>query len=240
MSNINNQRISIIIVTYNAAATLQACLDSIYTQTYLNIEIIVVDGDSTDGTIDIIKSNDLRLAFWKSGRDRGVYDAMNKGLQHVTGEWIYFLGADDELTSEFSNLAYELNNPSVIYYGSVLKNGEKYLGRLAAYHHAKTGICHQAMIYPARVFRKYRFDLNYPISSDHVLNMWCWKDETFCFEFRDLIIAKFNHTGISSLRKDAIFERDKAKLIRDNYGVLIWLRFVFKRFKESMRRAVRS
>src|SRR5579864_471869 len=101
-------KISIIIVTYNAAAYLQKCLDSIYRQKYPSIEIIVLDAESTDGTVDILKANTNKITFWKSEKDEGIYDAMNKALEHVTGEWVYFLGADDELLDDFSDMAYAL------------------------------------------------------------------------------------------------------------------------------------
>src|SRR5580693_3513958 len=102
LKRIQPGRISIIIVTYNAAATLQVCLESIYSQSYKDLEIIVIDGQSTDGTVDILKQNTARLAYWKSEKDEGVYDAMNKGVKHLTGQWVYFLGADDELLPGFS------------------------------------------------------------------------------------------------------------------------------------------
>jgi glycosyltransferase involved in cell wall biosynthesis len=224
-------KISIIIVTYNAAEYLQKCLDSIYKQKYPAIEIIIKDGGSTDDTISIIEANKERITFFKSERDNGIYDAMNVALDYASGDWIYFIGADDILFDEFSDLAFELSDLSVIYYGSVLKEDVKYLGEVTAYQHAKTTICHQAIIYPAKVFKKYRFNTKYKISSDHVLNMWCWKDKDFKFEFKDYVIAMFNHTGISSIKKDDYFEANKSMLIRENYGVRIWLRFVFKRLK---------
>ncbi|EOR93988.1 Glycosyl transferase, family 2 [Arcticibacter svalbardensis MN12-7] len=197
------------------------------------MEIIVIDGGSTDGTVDILKANHPSIAYWKSEKDYGVYDAMNKALDHVSGEWVYFLGADDELLQGFSDLAEELKSQSTIYYGSVLKDSMKYLGRLSDYLHAKTGICHQAMIYPSSVFKKYTFPDDYSISADQVLNMWCWKDKLFDFEFKDHMVAIFNHTGISSVKKDALFEKRKSSLILENYGIMIWLRFLFKRLKES-------
>jgi len=223
--------LSIILVTRNAEKCLQKCLDSIFQQRYPRIEIIVMDGLSTDGTVAILKSNSEKIAFWKSEADHGIYDAMNKALDRVKGQWVYFIGADDELTPEFSDLANELKEPQNIYYGSVWKENKKYLGRVSAYMHAKTGINHQAMIYPASVFRKYRFDLTYKISADHILNMWCWKDPGYHFEFQDFVIATFNHTGISSLQKDRLFEQKKAGFILKNYGMIIWLRFLFKRLK---------
>jgi glycosyltransferase involved in cell wall biosynthesis len=229
-------KISIIIVTYNAAADLQTCLNSIYRQRYPSIEIIIMDGGSNDGTVDILKANADKIAFWKSEKDDGIYDAMNKALEFVTGEWVYFLGADDELLDAFSDLAYALKAPSTIYYGSVYREGIKYLGRVDAYKHAKTTICHQAIIYPAKVFKKYKFDTQFRISADHVLNMWCWKDKDFNFEFVDHIVAIFNHTGVSSTKKDKEFEKQKADLIRRHYSTDVWLRFLFKEFKASFKK----
>lgn len=224
-------KISVILVTLNAADVLQKCLNSIYRQGYPNIELLIIDGGSNDGTIDILKKNDNSIGFWKSESDNGIYDAMNKALNNTTGEWVYFLGADDELFEEFSSLAYELKDPGIIYYGSVLKNGIKYLGKLDAYKHAKLTICHQAMIYPRSVFEKYRFDTCYKISADHVLNMWLWKDEKYRFEFKDYIIAKFNHTGISAGNPDILFNKEKSSLILKHYGLIIWIRYQFKRIK---------
>src|ERR1700712_2309954 len=228
-------KISIIIVTYNAAAYLQSCLDSIYKQRYPAIGIIVMDGGSTDGTIDILEANSGKIEFWKSEKDDGIYDAMNKALEHISGEWVYFLGADDVLLDEFSDMAYALKDHSAIYYGSVYKEGKKYLGEVSAYKHAKTTVCHQAVIYPAAIFKRYKFDTRFAISADHVFNMWCWKDKDFQFKFVDHIIAIFDDKGISSTKKDLVFEKQKANLIRQNYGTGIWLRFLFKEFKASLR-----
>ncbi|MCF0073028.1 glycosyltransferase [Dyadobacter sp. CY261] len=230
----NNPLISIILVTYNAERFLQRCLDSIYNQRYPHIEIIIMDGGSEDGTRDIIKKNDGKLAFWKSEKDAGIYDAMNKALGHIRGQWVYFIGADDILTPAFSLLAGELADPHVVYYGNVLKAGRKYLGRMSPYKQAKTGINHQSIIYPASVFSMRRYDTRYRISADHVFNMQLQGDQHYRFEFRDFDIAIFNDTGISSVQKDAVFEKEKAGLILKHFGTGIYLRFLFKRLKERL------
>lgn len=226
--------ISVILVTYNAQKFLQRCLDSIYDQHYPHIEVIVMDGGSTDGTPAVLQRNDDKLAFWKSEKDDGIYEAMNKALDHANGQWIYFIGADDILTPEFSRMADELTNPQAIYYGSVLKAGRKYLGEMAAYQQAKTGINHQAIVYPASVFSVRRYDTRYRISADHVFNMQCHSDKHYHFTFRDFNIAIFNDTGISSLQKDCVFENEKAGLILKHFGPAIYLRFLFKRLKELL------
>ena len=89
--------ISLIIAVYNGKATLQQCLDSVVQQTYGNIELIVVDGGSTDGTVDILIANAEHISYWVSEPDRGIYNAWNKALAQAHGEWICFLGADDFL-----------------------------------------------------------------------------------------------------------------------------------------------
>ncbi len=90
---------SIIIPVYNAARTLRACLDSCFVQDYPDFEVVVIDGGSTDGSVDIIQDFQDRLAFWVSEPDGGIYAAWNKGLQKVQGQWIAFLGADDVWSS---------------------------------------------------------------------------------------------------------------------------------------------
>jgi glycosyltransferase involved in cell wall biosynthesis len=229
---VNFPTISIIIVTYNAASTLQNCLNSIYKQKYPNLKIIIIDGKSTDETVDIIKANSKNIFYWISEPDKGIYDAMNKSLAHIKGDWVYFLGADDFLFDDFSSLCFDLQNTKAIYYGSVLTKGLKRSGELKGYHQAKHGIFHQAMIYPSWIFNKYSYNLKYRIFADYALNMKCWGDVEIQFIFKDYIIANFNHTGTSGNYKDPEFEKDKSKLVYQNFGLLIWLRLLFRNLKK--------
>ena len=87
--------ISIIIAVYNGEKTLQRCIDSVFNQTYPHKELIIIDGGSTDGTVDILRTNNDKIAYWESKSDRGIYHAWNKALDHVLGDWICFLGSDD-------------------------------------------------------------------------------------------------------------------------------------------------
>ena len=95
--NINNLKISIITVAYNAVDTIAGTIESVLSQIDVDIEYIIVDGNSEDGTKDIIKTFakiDSRIK-WISESDSGLYDAMNKGIERATGEWIHLLNADD-------------------------------------------------------------------------------------------------------------------------------------------------
>jgi glycosyltransferase involved in cell wall biosynthesis len=97
MSPANQPIFSIITVTFNAEKTLEATIQSILNQSYRNIELIVIDGKSTDGTLDIIKKYESRISRWISEPDHGLYDAMNKGMKLATGDYIWFMNAGDEI-----------------------------------------------------------------------------------------------------------------------------------------------
>lgn len=228
-------KVSVIIVTYNAAATLQVCLDSIYKQAYPNIEIVVIDGKSTDGTVAILERNSSRIGYWKSEQDSGIYDAMNKATKSVTGNWVYFLGADDSLLPGFSDLAYELEDNNAIYYSNVWAEGGKRSGELTVYQLAKVGIYHQAMIYPASVFARHRFDTKYRISADFAFNLNLYSDKAYHFLYKEHLIANFNHMGISGTQIDAPFEKDKSGLILKNFGFKIWSRYIFRVIKAKIK-----
>ena len=88
---------SIVTVTFNAAQTLPATMASLQGQSCRDFEHIVIDGGSRDGTLDVVRANERRIAYWVSERDAGIFDAMNKGVAASRGQWIYFLNAGDRL-----------------------------------------------------------------------------------------------------------------------------------------------
>lgn len=229
-------RVSIIIVTYNAAAHLQKCLDSIYAQPYPTIDIIVIDGASTDNTVSIIKSNAPRLAYWVSEKDEGIYYAMNKGLDHIMGDWVYFLGSDDVLLPGFSDMATHLDDAGTIYYGNVIFGGVERWGELKPYYMAKYGIYHQSMFYPKSVFENYRFDTKYPIAADNALNMQLYKDKGYRYTHLNFVVCDYSPFGISGTQTDTVFEKDRLRLICSSFGALVGLRYWFKRTKAKLRR----
>ena len=91
------KKITIIIATYNAGKTIERCLDSVIPQKELGVELIIIDGKSNDDTLDKINKYNLYIDYLLSEGDKGIYDAWNKGIKMSTGEWLMFIGADDEL-----------------------------------------------------------------------------------------------------------------------------------------------
>jgi glycosyltransferase involved in cell wall biosynthesis len=92
--------ISVVVAIFNGAGTLARCIDGVLRQTYPHKELIVVDGGSTDGTVEILETNRERIAYWVSEPDHGIYHAWNKALKVARGDWVYFLGADDYFVDE--------------------------------------------------------------------------------------------------------------------------------------------
>ena len=87
--------VTVVTVTYNAQDYLEKTIQSIISQSYSDIEYIIIDGGSTDGTLDIIKKYEKNITYWVSESDNGIYDAMNKGIKKASGEWINFMNAGD-------------------------------------------------------------------------------------------------------------------------------------------------
>lgn len=113
-------RISIITVCLNSGLTIEHTLSSIISQTYTNIELIVIDGGSTDNTLDIIKKFEPNISFFSSGKDFGIYDAMNKGISAATGDIVGILNSDDlycydEYISDIVDLFNTSLNPDLVY-----------------------------------------------------------------------------------------------------------------------------
>lgn len=98
--DIATMKVSIVTVTFNSARFLEDCIRSVQMQQYKNIEHIIIDGKSTDGTVDIIKKNEKGITRWVSEADRGIYDAINKGMAMATGEVIGILNSDDVLDND--------------------------------------------------------------------------------------------------------------------------------------------
>ncbi len=115
-------KFSIITVTYNAAQVLEPTIQSVIGQTYQDFEYMIIDGGSTDGTLAIIKKYEKHIHYWISERDKGLYDAMNKGIQAARGEYLWFMNAGDEIYDK-ETLTLIANGPSKdadIYYGDAL------------------------------------------------------------------------------------------------------------------------
>jgi len=240
----NEPVVSVIIATYNAGKFLEECLASIAAQAFTSIEIIVIDGGSTDDTVKIAKAFDKLPLTLVSEPDKGIYDALNKGAKIAKGKWLHFLGADDILLPGFSELAAKLQDADTIYYGDSKEYYDAGVkpdfiiltGRFSKYRLAKYCMNHQAIIYPSSVFKKYHYQLKYKVLADYALNIVVWGDNDFKQEYHPVFIARYNMNGFSSLNKDELFNKEKNTLIKKYMGWPVYLRLVFKQIKKRILR----
>lgn len=141
-------KLSIITVVFNDVKNIERTLLSVINQTYDCIEYIILDGGSTDGTVDIIKKYENHISQWISEKDRGIYDAMNKGLSMATGTYVLFMNSGDELyNSKTVELVFQSSPEADIYYGETEMFDEQWnsLGRRR--HHVPKNFTWQSFKY---------------------------------------------------------------------------------------------
>ncbi len=203
-------KISIIIPTFNNKATISDALNSVVSQSYENIEIIIIDGCSTDNTAATVKKfqkSDPRIKLFVE-KDEGIYDAMNKGIDISKGDWLYFMGADDSLYDKnVINDLYKLKafDQEKVFYGDVIiignnpwaKDKTKYDGPFDIGKLLFKNICQQAIFYPRNIVKEIGyFNKNYTITADYDYNLRCYAKQEFLYH--DKLIAVFNSGGKSS------------------------------------------
>lgn len=231
-------KISIGLVVYNGAEHIRSALDSIVTQSYKNIELIVVDGDSNDGTQYILREYAEHISVLVSEPDSGIYDAMNKVCALATGDWLIFLGCDDVLLDALGGTIEQMSDPDTVYYGDAifLSSGNIYGGKFSKRRLTRQNFCHQSMFYPKAVYKKYSYSMDYKWLADYAYNLKL-AGAAIPFVYLQKVIAVFNDKGGSS-QGDAEFEKRKIDLIRSSFGNMYALLEILRRFIESVKRFV--
>ncbi|HMH31452.1 MAG TPA: glycosyltransferase family 2 protein [Puia sp.] len=208
--------ITIITPTYNAGNFIEKCIESVQAQTFGNFEHLILDGISGDDTVKRIQSlqqGDARIRL-EIEKDNGVYDAMNKGISLASGDWLYFLGADDYLYEQDSLKRiseFLIGNENQIIYGNVffenlhrLYDDEFDIEKILTHN-----ISHQAVFYHVSVFRTLSsYDLRYRTEADYDLNLKCWLGGRIRHQFVPVTIAYYSGGGLSSTQQDEPFTRD--------------------------------
>lgn len=221
----NNIKITIIIASYNCVGTIENALQSVANQTYKNIELIIIDGASTDGTIDIIRKYQEIITYWISEPDKGIYDAWNKGLYNSSGEWISFLGADDILMEKcIEKYVLEIlkNDKTINYISSKISKvkkdlspidirGKKWDSDMKKY----CCIAHVGSLHHKSLFQqKGNFDTSFKITGDYDFLLRCYDIVNACFIPE--ITAKVREGGISDTEILNIARETKIAKLKNN------------------------
>jgi glycosyltransferase involved in cell wall biosynthesis len=179
LSTSDQPLISIITVVRNGAASISETLESVRAQCDADVEHVIVDGASSDGTVEIIKAFQRDRLRWISEPDQGIYDAMNKGISLARGEWFLFLGADDVLadTAVLADIfrARELTKYDLICGRSSYHGGRRCVPRLDWHTQVFNTIHHQAVFYRRRLFDDFRYRLDIPVIADYEMSFLAYK-----------------------------------------------------------------
>lgn len=225
--------ITIIVAVFNGAKTLQQCIDSVSQQGYKNIELIIIDGGSTDGTVDVLKKNQEKISYWVSEPDSGIYNAWNKGLIQVKGEWICFLGADDFLWDAhvIERISIQLEKIPLsirVAYGKIMllnydaeplylvgdpweKVQERFKQVMCIPHQ---GVMHRQSLFDCHG----KFDESFRIAGDYELLMRELKTGNACFLI-NVVIAGMRQGGISSNPNESIVLLNELRRTQNIHGL---------------------
>lgn len=176
-------QLSIITINYNNLTGLQKTIDSVLQQSFTDYEWIVIDGGSDDRSGELIVANKSHFSFWCSEPDKGIYNAINKGLAHAGGDYVQFLNSGDWLydnntLKEAMQAIEDDNNSSDIYYGDMVQvndggnlNPITYPDELGFFYFPYGNICHQATFYRRSLFDGNPYDESFSIVSDWAMNI---------------------------------------------------------------------
>lgn len=220
-----NPKITVATVTFNCKDIIEESLLSIVNQTYQNKEYIIIDGGSTDGTLDVLNKYKDRIDIFVSEPDKGIYDAMNKALKKASGDYLIFIGADDHLMSwhTLEDIASKLKDQSHVYYGNVYFEEYNLIhkGKFNKVKRAIFNYCHQSIFYPKAAYKNYQYDLKYRLYADDDYNFRV--SEKFPFSYIGNTVSFYAKGGASATRKDLEWEKVQKKMIIKHCGIFAYL-----------------
>lgn len=209
MNGENKPLISIITIVYNNVANIERTILSVINQTYKNIEYIVIDGGSTDGTVDIIKRYSGHFLYWVSEPDKGIYNAMNKGIEKATGKYVLFLNSGDNFCEDESldKIVLRCDNYDIVYNDlNIIDKEHSYIKKypilLSFRYFTYEAIPHPGTLIKRNLFDIYgKYDESLKIVSD-----WKWFiiaicRNNVCYKNSGIIAVNFYLDGISSEKK---------------------------------------
>ncbi len=228
----SNPKISIITVVYNGADLLEGTIQSVVNQTYTNIEYLIVDGASKDGTLDIIQKYESKITKWISEPDKGLYDAMNKAIDLATGDFLWFMNTGDQILKEHTleKMMGSIEQDTDVLFGEVMLVDEqrKHIGTRSElstqklpeqldWKSLKTGmvVCHQGFL-PRRSLVKKYMDNNLSADIDWVISILKKSRKNTNTK---MIVAEYLMGGVSKQRHQQSL-KDRYSILQKHYGTI--------------------
>ena len=218
---------SIVVISLNTKSEFLKTIRTIKKQSYNKYEIIVIDGKSTDGTVEEIKKLDKNISKKIIEKDKGIYDAMNKGIRLAKGNWIIFLNSGDIFYNEnvlkkLSKVCLNYRDEKIVFGNTIIDNGNINYQVYGSYFKKNTMLmpfCHQSSVVKSSLLKKYLFNLNYTLSSDFDFFYNCYLIDIKFFK-QNYIISKVKSGGKS--------DKSRQKVLLENIKVLSYKKEYFK------------
>ena len=219
-----NSKITIVTVCYNAVREIEKTILSVINQTYSNKEYIIIDGNSTDGTIDVVNNYSDRIDIIVTETDRGIYDAMNKGGNMASGEWIIFMNAGDCFANAFvlqnvCNLI-ENNTECEIFYGNSIQLFSKTSRVKKPYDifflKKSMPFSHQCVFVKKNLFIEHNFSMKYRLAADYEFFLYHFLNGK-SFKYIPIEISRINLSD-GATANNFRTSQDEAYAIRKEYG----------------------
>ncbi len=219
---VENPSISVVVVTYNCGNIVRETIESFANQTYRNKELVIIDGASDKDTLSILNDYKDVIDVFISEPDKGIYDAMNKGLKCASGDFLIFMGSDDHFVSydTLERVVSHIKDVSTVYYGDIWRplNNDIYCGKFYKYKLAVKNISHQAIFYPKTVYKEKEYNVEYKLNADYVYNLELWPNVEF--KYINEPISFITQKGASSNGEEELFLKNKYSIICKNLGLL--------------------
>lgn len=231
--NINNlPLVTIITVVFNGEKFIEETIQSVINQTYKNIQYIIIDGGSSDGTVELIKKSTDKITYWISEPDRGIYDAMNKGIKIAKGEWLNFLNAGDTFVDNYvleKIFSENLLNVTLIY-GDIMvlkENGQTYHHRVSILNDSKSiitgmSVCHQAILYNEKIMHLYDSSLQLKAEWKHLIEI---TKNPFFLPYKINFPIVYYRTGGLSAKLLSLNYSEAKKVFLEKYGLILYLKY---------------
>ena len=210
-------KLSIITVNFNDAEGLERTIKSVISQTFYDYEFIVIDGGSTDKSVDVIKKYESHIDYWVSEPDGGIYPGMNKGLRQAQGEYVNFMnGGDCYHSSNVLEQIFSLNTDADIITGAHAENGLRNVGKggVTMLDLYKWAIDHQASFIRRDLALRHPYDEKYRIVSDWKFFIEALVYENSSFYYTDIIVVDVDMTGISNTNSELDAE-ERRKVLKE-------------------------
>lgn len=227
-------KLTIVTVVYNAKEDIYNTLESIKMQNNQKFEYLVIDGGSTDGTLDVIKDS-FRVDNYVSEKDNGIYDAMNKGIKLSKGDMIIFLNAgdvfyDDNVVDKITKIK-NYEEFDVIYGDVVMVNNKKRLKRqpdiLSLSYLYTNNLCHQSMIFNKKSFQKIGlFDINEKVFADYKWLIRAYSRKSKFYHLNSVVCEYDNMNGVSSKINKLDLIKTRGKIVKEICGTKKLIEFI--------------